>query len=576
MNFLHFKKRRAWLSWLFAAALLALCGYLGFLQYRWIGEVSVAERERMQQRLQADLNRLSLDFNLEVANACRALMPPLSGQLDADFAQRYLQWRKTSRHTQLFRALAIAVPADDAVALRSLDLQNGTLHREEWPAAWQPLRQRMESRLSRREFRGEGPRPPNEDQGTTLEVPLFAMRPPQPFGPREMAWVIFDVNPQYVRDVMLPELIQRNLGGEGSVDYQVDVMTRTEPPAVIYQSDPHQGKRAATSADASVSLFDEHYDQFLSRLDGTGMRGGIGRQAPRGVGGGPPPGFGRWIMLVHHRAGSLEAVVERARMRNLAVTGGVILLLAASIFALVRFTRNAQRLARLQMEFVAGVSHELRTPLSVIYGAAYNLRGTVARNPAQVERYGALLQQESGRLKDLVEQVLLFSSAEAGRAIRDRELLSIRELIEDTMESTRAALESANFVIEKKVTPGLPAVNGDPMALKQSLQNLVNNAVKYAADGDRWLGVFATSDGAQIEIRIADHGHGIPADEQKHIFEPFFRGRRALQDQIHGTGLGLNLVKKIIEAHGGTVRVVSQEMKGTEFIVRIPAAGEAE
>jgi signal transduction histidine kinase len=80
-----------------------------------------------------------------------------------------------------------------------------------------------------------------------------------------------------------------------------------------------------------------------------------------------------------------------------------------------------------------------------------------------------------------------------------------------------------------------------------------------------------------VEIRVADRGPGIPADEQAHIFEPFFRGRRALQDQIHGTGLGLNLARKIVEAHGGSIQVKSATMKGAEFIVRLPAvpAGEA-
>jgi signal transduction histidine kinase len=75
-----------------------------------------------------------------------------------------------------------------------------------------------------------------------------------------------------------------------------------------------------------------------------------------------------------------------------------------------------------------------------------------------------------------------------------------------------------------------------------------------------------------VEIRVADRGPGIPEEEQKRIFDPFFRGQRAMQDQVHGTGLGLNLVKKIVEAHGGTIRVKSEPMKGAEFIVRIPEA----
>jgi signal transduction histidine kinase len=153
--------------------------------------------------------------------------------------------------------------------------------------------------------------------------------------------------------------------------------------------------------------------------------------------------FGRWQLFVRHRAGSLESVVSRTRMRNLAVTSGVLLLMLASLAAIVRFTRRSQKLAELQMEFVAGVSHELRTPLTVISTAGYNLRGKMARDPAQVERYGALIQQESGRLKDLVEQVLRFAGANAGRVVREPEPLSAEAVIEDAIESNRFVIEAS-------------------------------------------------------------------------------------------------------------------------------------
>ncbi len=97
-------------------------------------------------------------------------------------------------------------------------------------------------------------------------------------------------------------------------------------------------------------------------------------------------------------------------------------------------------------------------------------------------------------------------------------------------------------------------------------------------EGSNWIGISAAAvadeNCAAAEIRVADDGPGIPRDEQPHIFDPFFRGRRAVQDQVHGTGLGLNLVKKIVEAHGGAIRVHSEPMRGTEFVVRIPAAPE--
>jgi signal transduction histidine kinase len=409
-------------------------------------------------------------------------------------------------------------------------------------------------------------------------VPVFGSPrpgPPRPpFGRREIAWMVFEANLAYVRETLLPEMLQRDLA-----DYQVAVVTRTNPPETIYESEPGDAGKIPGSADASVSLFDVPYETRQPGPPHGHGPGGI--PGPRGPvpGFGPGPGSGRWQMFVRNRAGSLEAVVASARRLNIALTTGVLLLLLSSVAALIRFTRRSQRLAELQMGFVAGVSHELRTPLAVIHTAGYNLQGKMAQNPAQVERYGALIQKESGRLKDLVEQVLRFAGAEAGRVIHEPEPLSVESVIDDTMESSKAEIEDSHCVIEKDVEPGLPLILGDPMALKHALQNLIGNAAKYGSKGSNWIGIFAsraTEQGRKmVEIRVADRGPGIPADEQAQIFDPFFRGQRAVEDQVHGTGLGLNLVKKIVEAHGGTIRVKSAPMKGAEFIVRIPEAAGA-
>jgi signal transduction histidine kinase len=283
-------------------------------------------------------------------------------------------------------------------------------------------------------------------------------------------------------------------------------------------------------------------------------------------------------LAVRHRAGSLESVVARARRRNLAVSAAVLLLVVATVAALIRFTRQAHRLAELQMDFVAGVSHELRTPLTVIGTAAYNLQGRVAKNPSQVERYGALIQRECEKLTAIVEQVLQFARAKAGRVIREQELVSVEALLEEGIESSQSVIEEAKCVVEKRVEPGLPLIRGDAAALKHALQNLLINAVKYGTDDSNWIGLSASTsseqNGRSVEIRVSDRGRGIPPEEQEHIFDPFFRGKQAAEDQIRGTGLGLNLVKQIVEAHGGTVRVQSEPGNGTEFVMRIPAAPE--
>lgn len=428
--------------------------------------------------------------------------------------------------------------------------------------------------------------------GLLFEEPLFSSdygrpRPGPPDG-KESGWLVFELNLAYLRDVMLPEVLQRDLGTAGGLDYQVEVIAKNDPSTVIYQSGLEQFQDIASTADASISFF-EPQNNSGSRRGGGGppsMRGfgsGPGGRSDRGPGPGPAPDSGRWRMYVRHRAGSLEAVVAQSRLRSLAVTGGVLLLMLTTAAALLRYTRRAQRLADLQMDFVAGVSHELRTPLTVIHTAAYNLQGKMANNPAQVEKYGALIQRESGRLGKLVEQILQFASAHAGRAIPERKPLSVESIIEETLEAHREVIDGRHCVVVKAVDPDLPSVLGDSRALGQVIGNLLCNAAKYGVygsttgshQGGHWIGIFVSKtvgDPAAIEIRVSDRGPGIPADEQEHIFEPFFRGSRAVQDQIHGTGLGLSLVKKIVEAHGGNIRVKSEPMKGAEFIVWLPAA----
>ena len=602
-------KRQAALSWLFVGALVILCVVLGVLQYRWIGEVSVAARERLRVDLQGNLSRISRDFNVEITAAGRALLPSyssLDSQFDeAEFVSRYERWRQTSHQGEIFSRIAVVAPQDASPVLRILDEEKGTFTTAEWPESWRDLRARLEPQTAGEPWPGHGLRPPaGVQQPFLIPLPLFGPPLPEnPAGPVRRnipAWLLLELNLRYVRDSMLPELVHRYLEPTGTLDYEVAVVTRASPPLVIYQSEPVPDGWALARADASVGLFEIQYDQLFSRraLPGPGprergrawgdRRPGPGFRPwprflqPRARPEGPRPGresradLGRWDMYARHRAGSLELAVSWVQWRNLAVTGGVLLLIMASAGALIRFTRRAQKLAELQMNFVAGVSHELRTPLTVIHTAGYNLRGKVGRSPDQVERYGALIQRESERLKRLVEQVLRFAGSNAGSVIREPEAVSIAAIIAAATRSSQLLVEEAGCVLEEKIESGLPLVIADPLALDDAIQNLVTNAVQYGTNGSKWVGISASrvfGEGSEeIEIRVADRGPGIPNEEQKRIFEPFFRGKGAIEQQVHGTGLGLNLVKRIVEAHGGSVRVNSQPAKGSEFIVRIPAA----
>ena len=583
--------RRAPLLWLFMGLLVVLVCVLAVLQYNWIGEISVNEQKRLQDDLQGQLNKLAGDFDSEVGTAIRALLPeePQVQEIGRDQAYqlRYAGWRASTPHLRLFRRIAVAYLENGRPQLEMFNAQTGALEKSEWPPEWTPVRDSFNPRPDNRNDGRNGGRngpPPRIDNSTLIDVPRFRGRPPDgPGPPGDQDWLLLDIDRSYAGSAILPELLSERFTEDFRASYRVEVTSRANPSELIYASDT--GPSPADPAQATVLILDP------LRANQIGFGRGPGGRGPPPPGGpppgGPPPGGppkgkggdfgrGRWQLSLWLRNGTLESAVASVRHRNLAVSAGILLLLLATGAALAQFSRRAQRLAQVEMDFIAGISHELRTPLTVIRTAAFNLRGKMASNPSQVERYGALIQQESERLGDIVEQVLRFASVKAGRAVQDHQPVSVSGLIEETVEANKGMLEDMFCEVQTQVQAGMPPIAGDSLALRQALQNLLANAAKYGAAGNQPVEISARAvsgaKGPEIEIRVTDHGPGIPVDEQKHVFDAFYRGRKAVQDQIHGTGLGLHLVKKIVEAHGGTVSLESVPGLGATFIVRLPAA----
>jgi signal transduction histidine kinase len=285
-----------------------------------------------------------------------------------------------------------------------------------------------------------------------------------------------------------------------------------------------------------------------------------------------------WQLLLQHADGSLDQAVRNARLRNLWLSFSILSVLAASVGLIVLNARRSERLAAQQMDFVATVSHELRTPLAVIRSAAQNLSAGVVHDPAQARRYGDLIDTEGRRLTDMVEQVLEYAGLSGNRRPMRAQAVAVAPLLDEVVASCAPLYEPQGFDVQVESAADLPAVPADPEAIRRALTNLVTNAIKHGADG-RWIGVTAVSaktrGRTEVQIAVSDRGRGIDAADLPHVFEPFYRGQRAVDRQIQGNGLGLSLVRRIAEAHGGRVTVVSAPASGTTFTLHLPAV-EAE
>jgi signal transduction histidine kinase len=173
----------------------------------------------------------------------------------------------------------------------------------------------------------------------------------------------------------------------------------------------------------------------------------------------------------------------------------------------------------------------------------------------------------------MVEQILEFAGIQSGQRGFALRPIPLAPLVHDVVEAARALIDEAGIEVEFSLSERLPPVLGDEPALRRALQNLISNAIKYGRAGG-WVGIRASQIGRDVHVTVADRGIGIQAAEQPRIFEPFYRAPEVVAAQIQGAGLGLNLVKRIVEAHGGRVAVASVPGSGSEFTIVLPAATE--
>ena len=253
----------------------------------------------------------------------------------------------------------------------------------------------------------------------------------------------------------------------------------------------------------------------------------------------------------------------------LTALGVVITLTLLAGYLLLRDVRRELRLAEMRSQFVSAVSHELKTPLTSIRVFAESMRMDDDMERQTQQEYLDIILQESGRLGKLVDNVLEFAKVEHGSKDYQMRSVSLAEAAEAAARIMKYPLEQAGFRLELALDRDLPPVMADRDAIEQAILNLLNNAIKYSGESrDVSLRLFR-EDGRAV-IQVIDHGLGIPQEEQKRIFERFYRVSSPENRHIAGAGLGLTLVAHIVQAHGGSIAVESQAGEGSTFTLRLP------
>lgn len=579
---------------------------LAYLQYRWSSEVSAAATTRMRSNLESSTMGFRQDLSSQLGVLCLELQSE-SGEETVDarrLAQRLEHWKRTSAFPDLVSDIYVS-RTTQAPRLSRLVAEDARFEETDWPSALQEFSQRLRHAPpppgSDHPYRGHHPRdghpgPPRDrlQMGAIDETVPAVIFPAAP-NSRELLLLV-ELNQDVIDEKLLPQLATRYFGSTATSDFTVVILRNHDGQAqTVYSSESVPTADFENSADASVNLFGPPLGV------GSAARFALGLFRPEPA---PPPqsnptfstsGVGvpvpmrfesirhgetdpNWRVVVKHRKGSVAAAVAALRRRNLAVSFLVLLIMAGSMGLIVYNSYRSRRLARLQMDFVAGVSHELRTPVAAILSISDNIASGAISDRGKITQYGELIRKQARQLNQLVEQVLNFSAASKRNESTTR-TVSVSEAIDQALESTAPLIAEASVDIHCNVASNTPSAYGDAVRLSQCLQNLITNAIKYGGDGKSIsIDARAVQNGSssrKVEIAVADQGIGIRPEDLPHIFEPFYRSPEVMESAIHGTGLGLSVTKGYVESMGGEISATSKPGAGSTFTIRLTAADEA-
>jgi signal transduction histidine kinase len=280
--------------------------------------------------------------------------------------------------------------------------------------------------------------------------------------------------------------------------------------------------------------------------------------------------FADWRLGIQSRYMTPEQWAKRYFAINLSLSILMTLVLISGIVLALRMASRQMKLSQMKADFVSNVSHELRTPLASIRVFGEFLKLGRVKEPEKVREYGEHIETESRRLTQLINNILDFSKIESGRKTYQFEMAAVEDVVAEALKVLEIRLKQNGFSVSLAAPPRLlPLTMLDPGAIAQAFMNLLDNAVKYSGTAREVLVRLDQKDGF-ITLSVTDRGIGIPREEQGKIFERFYRVCTGLVHDVKGSGLGLSIVKHIIEAHGGNVTVESEPGRGSTFTLHLP------
>jgi len=604
--------KRGSFFWIALGGAVALLLGVGILQYRWTSQITEATETRIGNNVESLMLDWHLDFYQQFSTICVALqVGPDSGEHDnwLAYRERYSRWSRAANHSSLIESLHIWETSQGGAAPRFLRLgpDQAPLVSEDPPQKLQRLLDRLKERsgdinvaLGAWELSGEdsqrmfaADRSHNISRSNPLTGWQFDQSVPAIVHPiihhallgetehprKAVDWIVVVLDLPTIQRGILPDVTRKYIANG---QYQLAVGVGGNANQLIYSSGDDAGSSTFARADATMNLFGpppestEGYfwqafknGNSLTGLEWHNFSGPLWFPVVRYEAVQQP-----WTLILRNQDRPLVAAVVALRRRNLVTGGLVMLLLLASMSLVVVASHRAQRLAKLEMDFVASVSHELRTPLSAIFSAGENIADGLIESKVALTRYGSIITGQATQLIDLVDQILLFAATRDGSKRYQLRRLRIVDLLQSVRETTAGLIRESGCQVEQLLQDNLPYILGDRPALTRCLQNLITNAVKYSPANRKIVIAARLYESGihekEVRIHVTDNGVGISASDLPHIFEPFYRSPEVVAAQVHGTGLGLALAKDIAEAMGGRLSVVSGVGKGSTFTLHLP------